>query len=42
MEDGKSRKVPGELKAWEREKKLIPVMIRSYCHGEHGTDGEEI
>ena len=42
MKDGKSRKVPGELKAWEREKKLIPVMIRSYCRGKHGTKGEEV
>lgn len=26
-----------ELRAWEKEKKLIPVMIRKYCHGKHGT-----
>jgi len=27
---------------WEREKKLIPVMIRKYCHGHHGTKGKEV
>ena len=31
-----------ELKAWEKEKKLIPVMIKQYCHGKHGTRGEEL
>ncbi len=31
-----------ELKAWEKEKKLIPVMIRKYCHGKHKTKGKEI
>lgn len=24
-----------ELSAWEKEKKLIPVMIRKYCKGKH-------
>lgn len=24
-----------EFKAWEKEKKLIPVMIRKYCKGKH-------
>lgn len=24
-----------ELKAWEKEKKLIPVMIKKYCNGKH-------
>ena len=24
-----------ELKAWEKEKKLIPVMIKKYCKGKH-------
>lgn len=24
-----------EFKAWEKEKKLIPVMIRKYCEGKH-------
>ena len=33
-------KTPKELKAWEREKKLIPVMIKKYCHGKHKTKGE--
>ena len=36
----KATKTPKELKAWEKEKKLIPVMIRSYCRGRHGTKGE--
>ena len=31
-----------ELKAWEKEKKLIPVMIRKYCHGKHKTKDKEI
>ena len=35
-----SKKVPKELKAWEREKKLIPVMIKKYCHCKHGTKEE--
>ena len=25
------------LKAWEKEKKLIPVMIKKYCRGVHKT-----
>ncbi|MDE6551244.1 MAG: nitrous oxide-stimulated promoter family protein [Clostridia bacterium] len=24
-----------ELSAWEKEKKLIPVMIKKYCRGRH-------
>lgn len=38
-----------ELKAWEKEKKLIPVMIRKYCKGKHkaqrktqGVKGKEV
>lgn len=31
-----------ELKAWEKEKKLIPVMIKKYCRGKHKTKGKEI
>ena len=31
-----------ELKAWKKEKKLIPVMIKKYCHGMHKTKGKEI
>lgn len=27
-----------ELKAWEKEKKLIPVMIRIYCKGKHKAE----
>ena len=30
------------LKAWEKEKKLIPVMIKKYCHGSHKTKGKAI
>lgn len=28
--------------AWEKEKKLIPVMIKKYCRGKHGAKGKEI
>lgn len=28
-----------EFKAWEKEKKLIPVMIKKYCRGRHKTRG---
>ena len=31
-----------QLKAWEKEKKLIPVMIRKFCHGNHKTKGKGI
>lgn len=31
--DLKSKK--GQLKKWEKEKKLIPVMIKKYCKGVH-------
>ena len=31
-----------ELKHWKQERVLIPVMIRMYCHGNHGTKGKEI
>lgn len=27
-----------ELKAWEKEKKLIPVMIRKYCKDKHKAE----
>jgi hypothetical protein len=30
------------LKAWEKEKRLIPVMIQKYCRGKHGTKRGEI
>lgn len=33
-------KTQKELKAWAKEKKLIPVMIKKYCHGKHETKGE--
>lgn len=42
MKGTKTQKTPKELKAWEREKELIPAMIRSYCRGRHGTKGEEL
>ena len=38
----KTQKTPKELKAWEKERELIPVMIKKYCHGNHGTRGEEL
>jgi len=31
-----------ELAAWEKEKKLIPVMIKKYCHGNHATGGDAL
>ncbi len=34
------KKAQRELRAWRREKKLIPVMIAKYCRGVHGTKGE--
>ena len=42
VEETQSKIMPKELKAWEKEKKLIPVMIKKYCHGKHGTKGEEL
>lgn len=42
MENTEKQKTPKELKAWEKERKLIPVMIKKYCHGKHGTKGEEV
>lgn len=30
-----------ELKAWEKEKKLIPVMIKKYCRGKHKAARKE-
>ena len=39
MKERKTNKKPKELKAWEKERKLIPVMIRKYCRGNHGTRG---
>ena len=38
----KTQKTPKELKAWEKEKKLIPVMIKKYCHGKHKAKGEAL
>ncbi|MDE6660674.1 MAG: nitrous oxide-stimulated promoter family protein [Anaeroplasmataceae bacterium] len=31
-----------ELKKWKKEKRLIPVMIRKYCHGKHKTKRREL
>lgn len=31
-----------EYKAWEKEKQLIPEMIKMYCHGNHGTKRQEV
>ena len=39
MKERKTNKKPKELKAWEKERKLIPVMIRKYCRGNRGTRG---
>ena len=30
------------LKNWEQQKRLIPVMIKKYCHGKHHTYGKNI
>ncbi|MDE6188974.1 MAG: nitrous oxide-stimulated promoter family protein [Clostridia bacterium] len=30
-----------ELKAWNKEKKLIPVMIKKYCRGNHKSQRKE-
>ena len=40
--DGNVIVMEKELKAWEKEKKLIPVMISKYCHGNHNTKGKAI
>ena len=42
MKGTKTQKTPKELNAWEKERKLIPVMIKKYCHGKHGTKGDEV
>lgn len=31
-----------ELKAWNKEKKLIPVMIKKYCRGNHKIKNNEV
>ena len=31
-------KTAKNLRSWEKQKKLIPVMIRKYCKGNHGTE----
>ena len=31
-----------ELKAWKKEQKLIPVMIKKYCKGKHRHKSNEI
>ncbi len=31
-----------KFKHWEQEKKLIPVMIKIYCHGNHHTKGNDL
>ena len=35
-------KIPKELQAWQKEKDLIPVMIRKYCHAHHQTKKNEV
>jgi len=37
-----SKTSDGNLKHWQREKDLIPDMIKIYCHGHHGTRGKEV
>lgn len=34
-------KMKNELKEWEREKKLVPVMIRKHCKGRHKAARKE-
>lgn len=36
------KKAEKQLKAWRKERELIPVMIRSYCHAKHGTKGKVV
>lgn len=31
-----------ELRAWNKERKLIPVMIAKYCRGKHGAKRGEL
>ena len=31
-----------EYRKWEQQKRLIPVMIRMYCHGTHHTRGKAV
>ena len=31
-----------QLRAWEKENKIIPIMIKKYCCGKHGANGKEI
>ena len=33
---------PKELRHWQQETRLIPTMIRIYCHGHHGTKGRAV
>lgn len=30
-----------QLKAWEKERQLIPVMIKNYCKGKHKDERKE-
>ena len=36
------KKAEKQLKAWRKERELIPVMIRAYCHAKHGTKGKAV
>ena len=42
MKGVRKKDTPKNLMAWDREKKLVPVMIRKYCHSKHVTKGEEL
>ena len=37
-QNGSSKK---ELKAWNKERRLIPVMIKKYCRGNHKSERKE-
>lgn len=36
------KKQQKELKEWNKEKKLIPVMIRKYCRGKHKAERKQL
>lgn len=42
MELQENSKTKKELKEWQKECKLIPVMIKRYCRGRHGTKGDKL
>ena len=42
MKGVRNKDTPKNLMAWDREKKLVPVMIRKYFNRKHETKGEEL